>query len=66
VTDAASRERRERRLVFARIKELAENPIRGLFDIAQLKAVHAYLFQDLPEHQPGMIRGNTDGWHKTR
>jgi fido (protein-threonine AMPylation protein) len=61
-----SREERERKLVFARIKELAENPIRGRFDTAHLKAMHAYLFQDLPEHQPGVIRGDTDGWHKAR
>lgn len=38
----------------------------GGFDAAHLKAVHAYLFQDLPEHQPGVIRRDTDGWHKVR
>lgn len=67
MSDDASREERERRLVFVRIKELAENPIRGQFDVAHLKAVHAYLFQDLPSHRPGVVRGDTkDGWIKHR
>ncbi|HUB43983.1 MAG TPA: Fic family protein [Acetobacteraceae bacterium] len=66
MTQDALRERRERRLVFARIKELAETRIPGRFDIAHLKAVHAHLFQDLPEHQPGAIRKDTYGWHKVR
>jgi len=57
---------RERRLVFARLKELREHPIPGHFDTAHLKAVHAYLFQDLPEHRPGVIRSNTKGWRKAR
>jgi cell filamentation protein len=26
----------------------------------------SYLFQDLPEHQPGVIRRDTDGWRKAR
>jgi cell filamentation protein len=73
VTDKASnapereaRAQREGNLVAVRIKELTENPLSGGFDAAHLKAVHAYLFQDLPEHQPGVIRGDTDGWHKAR
>jgi cell filamentation protein len=68
-SDAAEREARAQRegdIVAVRIKELAESPLSGRFDAAHLKAVHAYLFQDLPEHQPGVIRRDTDGWHKVR
>jgi cell filamentation protein len=68
-SDAAEREARAQRegdIVAVRIKELAESPLSGRFDAAHLKAVHAYLFQDLSEHQPGVIRGDTDGWHKAR
>jgi cell filamentation protein len=61
-----AREQREADLVRLRIVELAENPIAGNFDLAHLKAIHAHLFQDLPEHQPGVIRGDTDGWRKVR
>lgn len=57
---------RERAFVRARLVELYENPIQGNFDTAHLKAVHAYIFQNLPEHQPGIIRGDTDGWSKAR
>ena len=68
-SDAAGRETRAQRdgdLVAFRIKELAEKPLSGRFDAAHLKAVHAYLFQDLPEHEPGVVRGDTDGWRKAR
>ena len=34
--------------VFARLEELAENPIRGDFDRAHLSDIHAYAFQDFP------------------
>ena len=64
--ERASREQREGDLVASRIKELVEKPIQGKFDAAHLKSVHAYLFQDLPEHRPGIIRRDSDGWHKTR
>lgn len=53
-------------LVFARIKELYENPIRGSFDLAHLTATHAYIFQDLPHHRPGVVRSDTEGWSKLR
>lgn len=60
-------DRREGWLVFARIRELHENPIAGDFDLAHLRAIHAWLFQDLPHHQPGVIRSDTeDGWIKRR
>ena len=49
-------------LVAARIRELHESPILGNFDIAHLKAVHAHIFQDFPEHRPGVIRANTKRW----
>jgi cell filamentation protein len=68
-SDATQREARAQReadLVAVRVKELAEKPVPGLFDLAHLKAVHAYLFQDLPEHQPGVVRADADGWHKAR
>lgn len=61
-----ARERREGDLVAFRIKELVERPIQGRFDTAHLKAVHAYIFQDLLEHRPGTIRRNTDSWRKAR
>ena len=46
-TDLAA-ERREGALAANRIRELAENPLRGNFDVDHLRAVHAYIFQDLP------------------
>ena len=62
-----ARERREADLVAVRIKELYESPIRGRFDVAHLQAVHAYLFQDLAHHRPGIVRADTDdGWIKHR
>jgi hypothetical protein len=73
VTEEASRTaeqqvraQREADLVAARIKELFEHPIQGSFDIVHLRAVHAYLFQDSADNQPGIIRDDTDGWQKAR
>ena len=35
--------------------------------LAHLKAVHAYLFQDFPEHRPGCVRDDTtERWTKQR
>ncbi len=59
-------ERREGALTANRIAELAENPIQGKFDVDHLKAVHAYIFQDLPHHCPGEMRSDTSGWSKFR
>jgi fido (protein-threonine AMPylation protein) len=59
-------ERREGALAANRIRELAENPLRGNFDVDHLRAVHAYIFQDLPHHQPGQMRNDTSGWSKAR
>jgi cell filamentation protein len=58
---------READLVSNRLSELYENPVKGKFDIEHLKRVHAYIFQDLPEHKPGVIRERTeDAWIKHR
>ncbi len=59
-------EGREAALVANRIRELNTRPPIGEFDRTHLQAVHAYLFQDLPHHRPGEIRGDTSGWSKTR
>ena len=53
-------------LVQNRISELAEQPIRGSFGLDHLRAIHAHIFQDLPQHRPGEIRSDTPGWSKTR
>ncbi len=67
LAEQKAREDREAELVTNRLAELYENPIRGDFDIEHLKSVHAYLFQDLPEHRPGVIRERTeDAWVKHR
>jgi cell filamentation protein len=66
LAEKAAWEKREADLVGIRIAELGETPIRGQFDAAHLKAVHAYIFQDLPHHQPGVTRGNTEHWVKHR
>jgi cell filamentation protein len=60
------REQREADLVIDRIAELYESPIQGNFDLAHLKAIHARIFENLPHHQPGVVRGDTDGWQKAR
>ncbi len=59
-------ERREGALAANRIRELAEKPLVGSFDADHLKAIHAYIFQDLPHHRPGEMRGDTPGWSKIR
>jgi fido (protein-threonine AMPylation protein) len=59
-------DRREALLVANRLSQLAESPIRSGFDVAHLRAVHAHIFQDLPHHRPGELRGDTSGWSKFR
>ncbi len=59
-------DRREALLVQNRISQLAEHPIRGPFDLDHLRAVHAHIFQDLPQHRPGEVRSDTSGWSKNR
>lgn len=61
-----AREKRDADLVKNRIEELHEQPIKDDFDAEHLKAVHSYIFQDLPDHQPGVVREDEPGWIKTR
>jgi cell filamentation protein len=65
-TEATDQARREADLVRNRIEELRESSIIGDFDLKHLKAVHAYIFQDLPHHRPGVTRANTKHWTKRR
>jgi cell filamentation protein len=60
------REQRESDLAQNRIRELYENPIKGNFDAEHLRAVNAHIFQDLPHHQPGIVREDTSNWTKHR
>jgi fido (protein-threonine AMPylation protein) len=64
--EEAARRAREADLVSFRIAELRDNPVQGHFDAERLKAVHARLFQDLPEHRPGVMREDTTNWTKHR
>jgi fido (protein-threonine AMPylation protein) len=65
--EKARQAQREADLVLNRIRELHAEPIQGNFDAEHLKAVHAYIFQDLPKHQPGVIRNDTaETWIKHR
>ncbi len=41
---------------FARIAALQDAPIQGRFDSDHLRAIHAYIFQDSPQHSPGEYR----------
>lgn len=66
LADKRARENREANLVANRIRELYLNPLQGTFDLEHLKAIHAWLFQDLPEHRPGISRSDSDGWTKAR
>ncbi|WP_158744935.1 hypothetical protein [Acidisphaera sp. L21] len=59
-------DRREALLVANRLSQLAESPIRGGFDLSHLQAVYAHIFQDLPHHRPGELRGDPPGWSKFR
>ena len=59
-------EGREGALVSNRIRELSARPPIGDFDRTHLQAIHAYLFQDLPQHRPGEVRSDSTGWSKTR
>jgi cell filamentation protein len=49
LTDPEQLERFEARRTHQRIAELIDNPLSGVFDIAHLKAIHRYIFQDLYE-----------------
>jgi fido (protein-threonine AMPylation protein) len=63
----ARQAQREADLVLNRIRELHEKPIKGNFDAEHLKGIHAHIFQDLPQHQPGVVRDDTtESWIKHR
>ncbi len=47
ITDADELTKAERYYSELRLKELAENPIKGAYDFEHLKAVHAYIVQDV-------------------
>jgi fido (protein-threonine AMPylation protein) len=65
--DGDARRWAEADLVANRLAALYEEPLTGDFDLAHLRAIHAWLFQDPPHHQPGVIRSDTeDGWIKRR
>jgi cell filamentation protein len=64
--EEAARQARESDLVSFRLLELRDNPIQGNFGAEHLKAVHGYIYQDLPHHQPGIVREDTQDWIKHR
>lgn len=49
ITDARELFEVEKELTAIRLRELQENPIRGNFDFAHLRAIHRYIFQDIYE-----------------
>lgn len=52
---------------FARISDLEDSPIEGNFDSVHLQAIHAYIFQDSPQHSPGQFRPDVKhAWTKNR
>jgi len=66
-SDEEIRQNSEAMLVSLRIAELHAEPIQGSFDADHLKAIHAYIFQDLPHHKPGVTRDDTtENWIKHR
>jgi cell filamentation protein len=59
-------DRREALLVANRLSELSEHPLSGQFDRAHLQSIHSYIFQDVPENEPGKIRVAKGEWWKFR
>ena len=49
ITDAGELFEAEKELTAIRLRELQENPVKGKFDFAHLKAIHKYIFQDIYE-----------------
>lgn len=47
LTDAEELEPHIARLSFLRVMELEDTPLKGKFDIAHLRAIHRYIFQDI-------------------
>jgi fido (protein-threonine AMPylation protein) len=62
----ARQDQNEAGLVLIRLYQLHGKPIKGTFDAEHLKAVHAYIFQNLPHHRPGVTRSDTPDWIKQR
>src|SRR5947209_17209833 len=61
------RERVEADLVANCLAAFHEEPLTGDFGLAHLRAIHAFLFQDLSHRKPGVIRNDTeDGWINRR
>jgi cell filamentation protein len=56
LTDPESLARFEARRTHQRITELIDNPLVGGFDIAHLKAIHRYIFQDVYDVQDSFGR----------
>ena len=75
---AKSIEEFQAKLISNRVSELNEQPIKGNFDVAHLKAINHYLFQDFPQYNylpgfdqytPGKFRLEnirSGDWHKPR
>lgn len=56
-------------LSFVRITEVLDDNslVAGNFNDKHLKDLHSYIFQDSPQHKPGITRSNTkDIWYKDR
>ena len=65
--DKAAREASEAAQISLRILQLHVSPIKGKFDVRHQQAIHAHIFQNFPEHQPGIIRSDTShSWIKGR
>ncbi len=62
----ANQKRTEADLVIRWRAGLYKKPITGEFDVAYLQAIHAHIFQDVPRHQPGVIRDDMGSWIKLR
>ena len=65
-TPLALVEQNEAARTYARIVELALDPVRGEFDVDHLREVHRRIFQDLPHHGPGEFRPDAPGHFKQR
>jgi len=66
MSDKQQIEQQEGALTFARIGELDDDPVKGIFNAAHLKEVHRRIFQDLPHHAPGEYRPDAPAHIKAR
>ncbi|MGB8314974.1 MAG: Fic family protein [Aestuariivirga sp.] len=51
---------------FFRIEELQREPVAGKFDVAHRKEIHRRIFQDSPQHDPGLFRPDAPAHSKHR